>query len=48
MDDRVPNIIHEFRHNMDVLVVFCVTHSLDATKYSLKPALDPIEDTGRS
>lgn len=32
---------------MDVLAVFCVTHSLDATKRSLEPALDPIEGTGK-
>ena len=32
---------------MDVLVVFYVTRGLDATKYSLKPALDPIEGAGK-
>ena len=41
----VSNIIHEFGQNMDILVIFCVTRGLDATKYSLKSALDPIEGT---
>jgi len=37
------NIIHELRHNLNILVVFRVTHSVGAIKYPLKLVLDLFE-----
>ena len=48
INDSVSNIIHEFRHDLNILIVFRVTHSLDTTKYASKLVLDPVEGAKRS
>jgi len=42
--DSVSNIVHEFRHDLNILIVFRVTRGLDAVQYTLEVVLDPIED----
>ena len=39
----VSNIIHEFGHDLNILVVFRACHIFDASQYFPKLALDPIE-----
>ena len=47
INDDVSNIIHEFRHDLNVVVVFRVTRGLDTTQHFPKLVLDPIEGAGR-
>jgi hypothetical protein len=41
--DGVSNIIHQFGHDLDILFVCCVAHSLDAIRDLSELAFDPIE-----
>jgi len=45
--DSVPNIVHKFRHNLDILLVFRVTYSHHAIRYASKLVLDLIEAARR-
>ena len=45
LGDSVSNIVHEFRHNLNIFFVFRVTRSLDATQDPSKVVLDPFEGT---
>ena len=47
INDSVSNIIHEFRHDLNILIVFRVTHSLDSTQDPSKPVLDLVEGAGK-
>ena len=45
--DSVSNIIHEFRHNLNTVVVFRVPRRLNTAQYLSKLVLDPIEGARR-
>lgn len=47
ISDSVSNIIHEFGHNADIVVVFCVIFGLGAYRHRLKLVFDPIEGAGK-
>jgi len=41
--DSVSNIVHKFRHNLDILLIVYVTYSPHAIRYASKLVLDLIE-----
>lgn len=43
ISDSVSNVVHEFRHNLNILVVFLVIGSLDSIQNLLELVLDPIK-----
>jgi hypothetical protein len=47
IDDRVSNIIHEFRRDLGILVASRVTCTLDAVRYASGLAFDSFHGTGK-
>jgi len=45
--DSIPNIIHEFRNNLNILLILHISHSLNLTQHILKLVLDLFKGAGK-
>jgi len=46
IDDNVSNVLHEFGHDPNVLLVCREAHISNAVRYLSELAFDPVEGTG--
>lgn len=47
IDNSISSTNHEFRHGLNILVIFRVVCGLDTTQYYLKLVLDLLEGAGK-